>query len=179
MIRRLAPFMVPVTTVFVLIGISATASDMRASDARASTSIARALAQLPCYGVFDHLTFTVNYGTVTLDGDAFDASLATNAMAAVVGVPGVARVVNKVQPLPRSTQDEWIRLAVFHRVYEEDFLSRYAPGGHYSIHIVVRNGHVVLAGIVDSDDDKEEAVLRARAVIGTFAVDNELTVSHP
>jgi len=168
--------LVPLTTALVLIGIIATASDARPSDLRTTTSIARALEELPCYGVFDHLTFAVNHGNVTLAGYAYDASLATAMAAIVVRLPGVARVINNVQPLPTSAQDEWIRRAVFHRVYEEDFLSRYAAAGRYSIHVVVRNGHVVLAGIVESDDDKEEAVLRARSVIGPFAVDNELTV---
>jgi len=174
---RFVPLMV--STVLVLAGISATASDARSSDARTTTAIARALEQLHCYGVFDHLTVTVNHGNVTLDGAAYDAGLATEAVAAIVQLPGVARVINNVQPLPTSAQDEWIRRAVFGRVYEDDFLSRYASGGRYSIHIVVRNGHVVLAGTADSDDDKQEAVLRARAVVGTFAVDSELTVVQP
>jgi hyperosmotically inducible periplasmic protein len=176
--RRVVPLLVPLTTVLVLIGIIATASDARSSDLRTTTSIARALEQLPCYGVFDHLTFTVNHGNVTLDGYSYDASLATSMAAIVVRLPGVARVINNVQPLPTSTQDEWIRHAVFDRVYQDDFLSRYAPGGRYSIHIVVRSGHVLLRGVVESDDDKKEAVLRARAVIGTFAVDDELLIGQ-
>jgi hyperosmotically inducible protein len=176
--RRVVPLLVPLTTVLVLIGIIATASDARSSDLRTTTSIAQALEELPGYGVFDHLTFTVNHGNVTIAGYAYDDGLATAVAAIVVRLPGVARVINNVQPLPTSAQDEWIRHAVFHRVYEDDFLSRYASGGRYSIHIVVRNGHVRLRGIVESDDDKKEAALRARAVIGTFAVDDELLIGQ-
>jgi len=63
---------------------------------------------------------------------------------------------------------------VFKHVYTDDFRARYAIGGSYLIHIAVRNGHVTLAGVVHSDEDNEEALLRARAVIGPFAVDNNL-----
>src|SRR6185295_3611469 len=100
--------------------------------------------------------------------------LAAAAVAAIERLGGINRVVNKVQPLPTSAQDEWIRLAVFHRLYEEDFLTRYAHGGRYLIHIVVRNGHVTLVGVVDDELDKQEAAIRARAAVGSFAVDNQL-----
>lgn len=178
MLRPVVRHIVPLTSVLVTIGTLAIATKAWSSDVRTTMSIAQALESLPCYGVFDHLTFTVHHGTVTLDGYAYDGSLATQAVATVERLPGVTRVVTTVQPLPTSAQDEWIRLAVFHRVYEEDFLSRYAPGSHYAIHIVVRGGHVLLAGVVESNEDKEEAVLRARAVVGTFAVDNALTVAQ-
>jgi hyperosmotically inducible periplasmic protein len=152
----------------------ATASDSRSPGHHIAASVARAIEQLPEYGVFDLLTFTIDDGTVTLDGHASRPELAAAAVAAIERLGGINRVVNKVQPLPTSAQDEWIRLAVFHRLYEEDFLTRYANGGRYLIHIVVRNGHVTLVGVVDDELDKHEAAIRARAAVGSFAVDNQL-----
>jgi osmotically-inducible protein OsmY len=169
---RIIPFalaaMVPSTSAV------ATASDSRSPGHHMAASVARAIEQLPEYGVFDLLTFTINRGTVTLDGASSGPELTAAAVAAVERIAGITRVVNTVQPLTTSAQDEWIRLAVFHRLYEEDFLTRYAHGGCYRIHIVVHDGHVTLAGTVDDELDKEEAALRARAAVGPFAVDNHL-----
>jgi hyperosmotically inducible protein len=50
------------------------------------------------------------------------------------------------------------------------------PLGHYPIHIVVKGGHIILEGIVDSQMDKNLAGMRARSVSGAFSVDNELQV---
>ena len=144
------------------------------ADHHIAASVARALEQLPSYGVFDLLRFSIDHGTVTLEGYAYQAGLVSEAVVALERVAGVSHVANKVQPLPISAQDDWIRHAVFKHVYTDDFRARYAIGGSYLIHIAVRNGHVTLAGVVHSDEDNEEVLLRARAVIGPFAVDNNL-----
>jgi hyperosmotically inducible periplasmic protein len=157
-----------------VLGTAAGASDASLPDRRIAASIARALDRPPYCGAFNLLAFRVNHGTVTLEGDVYHTSLAMEAVTAVERMDGVTRVINKVQPLPTSAQDEWIRRAVFNRVYTDDFASRYAADGCYRIHVIVRNGHVRLTGVVDSDGDSMEAALRARAVIGTFAIDNEL-----
>ena len=50
------------------------------------------------------------------------------------------------------------------------------PAGDYPIHIIVQNGRVTLLGVVDSENDKTVAGLRAREVPGTFDVANQLVV---
>jgi osmotically-inducible protein OsmY len=178
------------------LGMAGLVSEAGSPDSHTRRSVARALEQLPDYGAFDLLMFVVDRGTVTLEGYAHRTDLVAEAVAAVERVDGVLRVDNKVQPLPMSTQDDWIRRALFQRIYTSDFLSGYAatthghlalaefqsaprttPTGRYRIHIVVKNGRVSLVGIVRSHTDRQEAVLRARSVIGTFAVENELIVS--
>src|SRR6478735_7160820 len=78
-------------------------------------------------------------------------------------------------------------------VYTDDFLSRYAPGGvsgvlqelkverhfpgmqpvgRYPIHIIVKNGRVMLLGVVDNASDRQLAEVRAREVTGVFDVEN-------
>ena len=184
------------TLALLAFAIAGTSSDAEPSDAHTRLSVARVLERLPNYGAFDLLMFAVDRGTVTLDGYAHQIELVAEAVAAIERVDGVIRVDTKVQPLPTSAQDDWIRQALFQRIYTDDFVARYAatPHGHhaiaefpnypgltaagrYQIHIVVRNGHVSLFGIVNSDADRQEAKLRAQAVIGTFAVDNQLIVS--
>jgi hypothetical protein len=54
--------------------------------------------------------------------------------------------------------------------YTDDFLARYAPGGvygvlrelRYPIHIVVKNGRIMLLGVVDNATDRQLAEVRAR-----------------
>ena len=43
------------------------------------------------------------------------------------------------------------------------------------IRIIVKNGHVTLEGIVDSEGDKDLVNLRARGVSGSFSVTNNLS----
>jgi hypothetical protein len=159
--------------------------------------IERALLRLPYYGVFDFLAFSVDRGTVTLEGYAYHASLRNDAASAVKRVSGVDEVANKIEVLPVGQNDDRIRWATFYNIYTDDFLSRYAPGGAmgaryearqfgrfphmqpfgtYPIHIIVKNGRTTLVGVVDNEADKTVAGMRAREVSGVFAVENELVV---
>jgi hypothetical protein len=50
------------------------------------------------------------------------------------------------------------------------------PLGEYGIHIIGKNGEVMLFGTVGSDADKTKAGLEARGVFGVHSVDNEIQV---
>ena len=162
-------------------------------------SVRRALERLPYYGVFDHLTFGVERGVVTLNGYAYNGSLRSAAEMAAKRTSGVDEVANRLEVLPASQEDDRIRWATFYRVYTDAFLSKYASGGDitvrreihqarqwgfayqplglYSIHIVVRHGQTTLYGVVDSDADRQIAEVRAREVFGVFGVNNEIVVA--
>jgi osmotically-inducible protein OsmY len=45
------------------------------------------------------------------------------------------------------------------------------------IRIIVKNGHITLEGVVDSEADKNLVNMRARGVSGSFSVTNNLMVS--
>src|SRR5512145_2524091 len=158
-------------------------------------SVRRMLERLPYYGVFDFIVFSVDRGTVTLAGYSFDGRLKADAEMAVKRASGVDEVANKIDVLPTSQNDDRIRWATFYRIYTDDFLSRYAPGGvygvlqelrderhfpgmqpvgRYPIHIVVKNGRTMLLGVVDSAADRQIAEVRAREVSGVFDVENGL-----
>lgn len=83
-----------------------------------------AVLQLPYYGVFDLIAFGVDGNTVTLTGDVYRASLKKEAVDAVRKVPGV-KVVDKIEILPTSIDDDRIRSEVFRKIYTDDFLSKY------------------------------------------------------
>ena len=179
--------------------VSLMASGPGVTDDRQTTeAIHKALARLPYYGVFDFLAFRYDQGTVTLSGYAYALGLKDDAARAVKRVPGVDEVVNQIEPLSVSPNDDRIRWGTFYRIYNDGFLSRYAPGGgaltrfdrrfflsrypgmqpfgYYPIHIIVRNGRTLLVGSVDFESDKIAAGFRAREVPGAFGVENELVV---
>jgi hypothetical protein len=130
-------------------------------------SVRRMLERLPYYGVFDYIVFRVDGGTVYLAGYSFEGRLKADAEMAAQRASGVVEVANKIEVLPASQNDDRIRWATFYRIYTDDFLSRYAPGGvhevlrelrderrfpgmqpvgRYPIHIVVKNGRTMLLG---------------------------------
>jgi osmotically-inducible protein OsmY len=51
------------------------------------------------------------------------------------------------------------------------------PKGDFAIHIIVKKGNVLLAGVVDSRADKDAAGIKANGVLGVRKVDNQLQVS--
>jgi hyperosmotically inducible periplasmic protein len=162
-------------------------------------SVRRMLERLPYYGVFDYIVFSVDRGTVTLAGYSYEGTLKAAAEMAVKRPSGVDEVANTIELLPTSQNDDRIRWATFYRIYTDDFLSRYAPGGElgvwqdlrderrfpgmqpvgrYAIHIVVKNGRTMLLGAVDNAVDRRIAEVRAREVTGVFDVENSLIVAR-
>jgi hypothetical protein len=168
--------------------------------------IRKELMQLPYYSVFDYLAFSYDRGTVTLMGYAYHLGLKQDAVRAAKRAPGVDQVIDKIEELPVSQFDDDIRWKTYYAIYRDPFLSRYAPGGgllwghrhpfgggfhggfggprfpgteplgDFPIHIIVKNGRTILMGVVDNENDKTVAGMRAREVPGAFAVDNELVV---
>ena len=55
-------------------------------------------------------------------------------------------------------------------------LSRYFWQAAPSIHIIVKNQRITLAGFVNSEGDKNMATLAVSGIPGVFAVDNQLRV---
>jgi hyperosmotically inducible protein len=129
------------------------------------------------YSVFDNLSYRVDGDTVTLEGQVVRPTLKSDAEAAVKSVEGVSRVVNNIEVLPLSPMDDQIRRAAYRAIYGDTVLSKYAYSSVASIHIIVKNGHVTLVGIVDSEADKNLANIRANGVPNVFSVDNDLTVA--
>ncbi len=84
------------------------------------------LEHLTFYGVFDILQYQIkDNDTVELSGFAFRDTLKKEAEDAVGKVPGVKRVVNKIEDLPWGVQDDEIRAKVYLTIYRDTFLSRY------------------------------------------------------
>ena len=135
------------------------------------------LLMLPYYGVFDDLGFNVNGGTITLYGQVSRPTLKSDAGNVVRRIEGVTNVANNIEVLPLSPDDDRIRRAAFRAIYGDTVLStRYGFQALPSIHIIVKNGHVRLKGVVANEGDKNIAGIRANSVPGAFAVENDLRV---
>jgi len=130
------------------------------------------------YGnLFNAITLSVHDGAVTLGGHARTDVDKDSAMALVATYPGVKEVNNEIEVDPVSIMDDQTRLAVARAVYGTPTLQKYSVDPAKPIRISVQNGHVELAGVVDSQGDKEMAYIKANQVPGVFSVKNELQVA--
>src|SRR5215831_14760711 len=132
---------------------------------------------LPYYSVFDNLMFKVDGDKVTLLGQVVRPTLKSDAEAAVKGIEAVASVDNQIEVLPVSPMDDQLRRSVYRVIYGDTALSKYGWSALPTIHIIVKNGHVALEGVVDSESDKNLANLRANGVPNVFSVTNNLNVA--
>jgi hyperosmotically inducible protein len=130
------------------------------------------------YTVFDNLAFRVDGNTVYLYGQVASLGLKRDAESAVKHIEGVEKVVNNIEELSPSGEDDRIRRAAYRAIYGSDGLSRYSWGATPSIHIIVKHGHVTLVGVVDNTGDKTLAAMQARSVPLVFSVDDQLQVTN-
>jgi|SRR5438270_495370 len=138
------------------------------------------LALQPYYSVFDNLAYKVTPdGTVALMGQVVDPTLKSSAEGAVKHIEGVTRVDNQIEVLPTSPNDDHIRRAVYRSIYGNDVLSPYSLRAVPPIHIIVKNGHVTLTGVVARPMDKQIAEMQAKSVPGVFSVQDDLQVENP
>jgi hyperosmotically inducible periplasmic protein len=171
---------------------------------RIVNEVQKKLAGLTTYSVFDWLTFGVQGKTIVLKGYASRPTLKSDAENAVKRINGVENVINQIEVLPNSPNDDRIRAAVYNRIYTQPTLAKYnanqgslaralGPGGRsvalmaggitndppigfHAIHIIVKNGNVALYGVVNNEMDKSIAGMQANAAPGAFSVDNDLIV---
>jgi hyperosmotically inducible periplasmic protein len=174
---------------------SATWSQADAS--RIVKEVQKRLARLTSFGVFDDLHFAIKGKTLILSGYASRPILKSDAANAVKGIPGVESIDNQIEVLPNSPNDDRLRAAVYNALYSSPVLSKYnanrgrvsrnssltrmasgitndPPIGFHAIHIIVKNGNVILRGAVLNSMDANVAQITANSVPGVFSVTNEL-----
>ena len=144
------------------------------STVRLQEAVRKELVMLPFYGVFDNLEYSIDGYTVNLMGQVTRPTLKSDAESAVKHIEGVERVNNQIEVLPLSSSDDRIRLATYRAIFRDGSLERYALQAVPPIHIIVKNGHVTLTGVVANSGDKTIAGLKANGVSGVFSVTNKL-----
>jgi len=167
---------------------------------RMAQEIRKQIVTLPEYGVFDDIRYQIKDYTVTVKGAASRPILKDSVERVTKKVEGVEKVVNEIEVLPLSPNDDQIRARVYVAIYYHPTLSRYNPGrgvpvslspariatgitndppfGNHPIHIIVKNGNVRLEGVVDNEMDQQIAGMQANSVGGVFSVDNHLNIAQ-
>jgi osmotically-inducible protein OsmY len=142
--------------------------------------IRKELVTLPFLGVFDWLEGKVEPdGTVFLAGQVTRPTLKKDAQRRVEKVEGVDRVINQIEVLPLSPNDDRLRRAVFFELFNRNSpLFRYGQQPIPSIHIIVSRGRLVLKGVVANKGDSDIANIKARGVSGLFEVRNDLKIER-
>ena len=190
-------FAMALALVLTIVGATAAAVDDRTgSGEETARKVRRALERLPYYGVYDFLAFKVGPGAITLQGYAHRPQLAREAETMVRHATG-ADVANKIEVLPTSSFDDQIRWDLFQRIYTDDFADRSVAGGAtraryefltmvrfpdmepfgtYPVHVIVRNRHVALIGVVINDSDKAQILVRAGHAPNTLGIEDAIMV---
>ncbi len=133
--------------------------------------------KLPYYGVFDHIAFSYNGGTITLYGKVANAMNKKGAERSVRDIQGVTNVVNNIEILPPGSFDNSIRRQTL-REFANKGLYRYLSETNPSVRIIVDRGHVTLEGYVANRGDYNLMNILANGVPGTFSVQNNLIVGN-
>lgn len=141
-------------------------------------AIRKELVTLPFFSVFDWLEGNVEPdGTVYLRGQVTRPTLKKDAQRRVEKVEGVDRVINRIEVLPLSPNDDRLRRAVFRELFNFNSpLFRYGQQPIPPIHIIIDRGRLTLKGVVANKGDSDLANIKARGVPGLFEVRNELRV---
>lgn len=150
------------------------------TDADLQRQVRHEIAMYPYYSIWDDVSFRVDNGQVELTGAVNQPYKKSDIERIVQRVPGVTSVTDEIKVLPLSPNDDRLRLQVARAIFRDPVLSRYAMGAIPSIHILVDNGHVTLAGVVETEMDKNIAGIRANSAGLSFGpVTNNLQVEHP
>ncbi len=167
---------------------------------RVVNEVQKRLGRLTTYSVFDDINFTIKGKTIVLNGSASRPIVKSDAGNALKGIPGVDSVDNQMEVLPLSSLDDRIRAGVYNAIYTSPPLSKYnanagrvggrnssvarmaggitndPPLGFHAIHIIVKNGNVILKGAVLNSGDSSIAEIKANGVSGVFSVTNQIGI---
>ena len=177
---RVLVVMLATTFVFALSDHGTMVAQAQAVNAHIVREVRRELVTLPYYGVFDWLEYEVKPdNTVILRGQVVRPSTKSDAEERVEDIEGVSKVINQLEVLPLSPNDDRLRRALYRTIYGGNSpLFRYGQQVVPSIHLIVNRGRATLKGVVATRGDANLAYIRARSVPGLFEVRNELQVER-
>jgi hyperosmotically inducible protein len=125
------------------------------------------------FTIFDNVEADVASGRVVLSGAVTMPYKKDDIERRVRSVEGVETVDNRIEVLPVSTMDDELRYRIARAIYGNSAFRNYAAMANPPIHIVVKNGRVTLAGVVNSH--VERMLARSLATgFGEFEVKNAL-----
>jgi osmotically-inducible protein OsmY len=134
------------------------------------------LAMMPYVSYFDFISFKLNGSNVILTGWTTRPTNRTEAYNRVKQIEGVETIINNLDVTPVSSMDNRIRSAALGVLQKN--LSRYFWGSGSDIKIVVKNGDIILVGVVATKADSDIATIRCNSIPNAFHVFNMLQVAQ-
>jgi len=157
--------------------VTVNAQVQNTSDAAIDKKVGKEIRMLPYYDLFDHITYKVEGGIVTLYGKTASLGTRKSAERVVKRIPGVVEVVNNIEDLPPSSFDAGIRRKVVREFENSAGVLPYIAGINPQVRIIGENGRISLEGSVPNKGVSNLMYLLANRVPGTFKVTNNLVVS--
>lgn len=137
-----------------------------------------AVMRYPYYGVFDAVGVNVDKGVVTLRGWVLQPWYGSGIENLVARVAGVRALDNQIEVESATPLDWSLRRQIYRRIYHSLTFEQWAAQWDKPVRIVVNDGHVILAGRVLSNVERQVA---GNIALGTlaFSVDNQVQVELP
>ena len=163
-----------VAAVTVVLAMSAPAWAADQNSLQLFRNVQKQVLTYPQFSVFDtvHMQFD-DQGAVVLSGEVTMPYKKNDIAKRISKVAGVNKVVNNIEVLPVSMFDDDLRFRIARAIYGNSNFWNYGAQANPPIHIIVKNGHVTLDGVVNSETDR----MLARSIassFGAFSVTNDL-----
>lgn len=128
------------------------------------------------YTMFDYIQVEADKGILTLHGSVTEPRKVKDYILDIKEKLGKElEIVNEVKILPASFSDDRIRLAIRERIMRDDALLPYSfQRFPEPVHVLVKNGRVVLEGKAYSKMDTRLIEMKARSLSGVLSVENNL-----
>jgi hyperosmotically inducible protein len=162
-----------VTLLVAFVLCAAAASAQERKDLQVFRDISNQVNRYTQFTIFDNITASVTQGHVVLDGWVTMPFKKDDIAKRVKAVAGVNAVDNRIQVLPVSQFDDELRFRIARAIYGNSAFWNYAAMANPPIHIVVNGGRVTLAGVVQSNVERQLARSLATG-FASFEVKNEL-----
>jgi hyperosmotically inducible protein len=171
----------PVTVMSVILAVSVNASETAGQyidDATVATQAKAALVANETVSALD-INVEVYKGVVQLSGFVESEAQETAALAAAGKIDGAKKVLDAIVVLPGSrSMGEAVDDTTIQAKLKAGLANVEGVGDAVAINTWVRQGHVLLAGFVDSDKVKSAAGQVASGISGVKKVHNHIAIEH-
>jgi len=144
------------------------------TDQQIANEVAKKIRNYVFHDIFDWVTGRVDQSVVTLMGYVEEPWRKEDIGRLVEQIKGVEKIVNNLEVLPNSPMDDQLRVASARLLFHNPMFHKYANRTQPPIHIIVRNGHILLMGYVQNNVEKTMAERILRNGVSAFSITNNL-----
>jgi len=144
------------------------------SDQEIANQVAEVIRESVFYDIFDWVEGSVREGVVELNGYVREPWRKQDYERLVEKVAGVRDIENNLEVLPASPMDDQIRVRASRMIFHHPMFAEYANRSTPPIHIIVKNGNILLKGVVRNQVEKVKAENLLRGNVLSFSVTNQL-----